>query len=72
MNPQVEAFRTLLEAQESDTYTEELELACIRAFPGELAEALLEAIEIDGDEYYNKTDEQLDAILDELYESTQS
>ena len=69
MNNQVIAFRTLLEAQESDTYTEELELSCLQVFPGGFAEVLLDVIERFGEDYVNMSDTELDAILDKIHSS---
>ena len=65
---QIDAFRSLLTAKEDDTYTEELELDCIRFFSAEVAEVLLETVEIDSDVYVGQSDDELAAYLEEVEE----
>ena len=69
MNRQVEAFRMLMVAQEEGTYTEELELSCLQVFPGDVAELLLLVVEQFGEDFVDKTDEELNGILDQVYNS---
>ena len=65
LNRQVEAFRMLMVAQEEGTYTEELELSCLQVFPGDVAELLL-VVEQFGEDFVDKTDEELNGILDQF------